>query len=193
MVNVILICRFSLYKNNSLYSLSSDINRLNQYYKGIKRVYKALITKGYDPTLLMDYLRMRAQLEENQFPDFHASIWDMFPDDNDELNRYHDRIEFLYNEFSLCKALKDEISGSWSSSIYLQKPGTTESYNLQDVYYHCKNSGISVEGVIGNAATTSGLICFIAVAAASLPLNLSLILILLHLLPSFLLHQMGIL
>ena len=33
------------------------------------------------------------------------------------------------------------------------------------------------EGVIGKAATTSGLICFIAVAAASFPLKRSLILI----------------
>src|SRR5699024_10585228 len=41
-----------------------------------------------------------------------------------------------------------------------------------------KYCGISVDGVIGNAATTSGFICFIAKAVASFPLNLSLILIL---------------
>ena len=40
-----------------------------------------------------------------------------------------------------------------------------------------KYCGISVDGVIGKAATTSGFICFIAVAAASLPLKRSLILI----------------
>ena len=50
-----------------------------------------------------------------------------------------------------------------------------------------KYCGISVDGVIGNAATTSGFICFIAVAAASFPLNLSLILINLHPPLSFLL------
>lgn len=155
---VVEIINNMLDKNYSLYSLSSDINRLNQYYKGIKRVYKALITKGYDPTLLMDYLRMRAQLEENQFPDFHTSIWDMFPDNNDELNRYHDRIEFLYNEFSLCRELKDAISGSWSSLTYFSKPGTTESYNLQDIYYHCKNSEISVEEVLNLIRTSNKIV-----------------------------------
>ena len=43
---------------------------------------------------------------------------------------------------------------------------------LTNVEKYC---GISVDGVIGNAATTSGFICFIAVAAASLPLKRSLI------------------
>ena len=51
-----------------------------------------------------------------------------------------------------------------------------------------KYCGISVDGVIGNAATTSGLICFIAIAVASFPLNLSLILIIQHPPLSFLLH-----
>ena len=45
-----------------------------------------------------------------------------------------------------------------------------------------KYCGISVEGVIGNAATTSGLICFIAIAEASLPLKRSRIPILISLL-----------
>ena len=43
---------------------------------------------------------------------------------------------------------------------------------LTNVEKYC---GISVDGVIGNAATTSGFICFIAIAAASLPLKRSLI------------------
>jgi hypothetical protein len=38
-----------------------------------------------------------------------------------------------------------------------------------------KYMGISVDGVIGNAPTTSGFICLIAVAAASFPDSLSLI------------------
>ena len=46
---------------------------------------------------------------------------------------------------------------------------------LTNVEKYC---GISVDGVIGKAATTSGLICLIATAEASFPLKRSLILIL---------------
>jgi hypothetical protein len=52
--------------------------------------------------------------------------------------------------------------------------------------YDEKYWGTSVDGVIGNAATTSGFICFMAIATASLPLNLSLIAILFASLLAFL-------
>ena len=48
---------------------------------------------------------------------------------------------------------------------------------LPSATYWAKYWGISVEGVIGNMANTSGLIWRMAVAMASLPLSLSLILI----------------
>ena len=48
---------------------------------------------------------------------------------------------------------------------------------LPSATYCAKYWGISVEGVMGNIANTSGLICLIAVAMASLPESLSLILI----------------
>ena len=50
--------------------------------------------------------------------------------------------------------------------------GTNSVSTSPFAIYDAKYCGISVEGVIGNAPITSGLICFIAYATASLPLNL---------------------
>ena len=52
---------------------------------------------------------------------------------------------------------------------------TNSVSTLPSAMYLEKYCGISVDGVIGNAPITSGLICFIAYATASLPLILSLI------------------
>lgn len=84
--------------HSEFYYIGNRVSQLYSYYGSYKRVYKALCEKSYDPSTLEDYLRMRQQLEQSQFPDYKASVWDMFPDDNEDLTRYHNRIMFLYEE-----------------------------------------------------------------------------------------------
>ncbi len=106
--------------NSDFYYIGNHVSQLYNYYGSYKRVYKALCEKSYDPSTLEDYLRMRQQLEQSQFPDYKASVWDIFPDDNEDLTRYHNRIMFLYEE----KQNLDSISsyyrfGESKSDLYL--------------------------------------------------------------------------
>lgn len=130
-------------KGEEYYSISNNIDNLNGYYKGMQRVYKAMVTKEYDCTLLQDYLRMRKQLDEAHFPDFKLSIWDMFPDDNEDLRRYHDRIMFLYNECEACKTLASNLTYGGARTIL--NPATHNPYTPQELYLYGKSHGIFIE------------------------------------------------
>ena len=112
----------------SLYSTGNDINNLYGYYKSYKRVHKAIFEKHYSLEVLQDYLRMREHLEDEKFPEYKASIWDMFPDDNEELLRYHDRIMLLEQE---CNNLRD---------LHSKLPNN--SYTKAQLYSKLKEAGI---------------------------------------------------
>lgn len=129
-------------KGEEYYSIYKNIDDLNSYYHGMQRVYKAVVTKGYDCALLLDYLRMRNRLAEAQFPDFKLSIWDMFPDDNEDLRRYHDRIMFLHSEQQACEVLSNKLSYGGRTIL---NPETGGTYTPQQLYLYCKERGISVE------------------------------------------------
>ena len=81
-----------------------DINDLLAYYGSFKRVHKVVCEKEYNIRTLKDYLQMRNKLKVDEFPDYKESVWDMFPDDDTDLVRYHDRIMLLVSEN---KALND--------------------------------------------------------------------------------------
>lgn len=98
------IAKDFLKRNDYTYGIGNDVNNLLQNYGNYKRVYKAVCERDYSIEILKDYLQMRKRLEDEQFPEYKASIWDMFPDNNEELQRYHDRIILLDQE---CSALKD--------------------------------------------------------------------------------------
>ena len=105
------------------------------YYRSFQRVHKALVIKQYDSSVLADYFRMRQQLEQGNCPDYKASIWDMFPDDNADLVRYHDRIMFMYNEYQACNTVLNAIRQRPMST----NPETGITYTLPELYLFFKN------------------------------------------------------
>lgn len=121
----------------SSYSIHNKVNSISEFLGyNMQKVYKALVVKKYDPTLFEDYLRMRKNLEDAHFVDFKPSIWDIFPDDNDDLQRYHDRIMFLNSEYSFAKELYEYLRP-------VKNPVTQTRYTINEVYLHCKEHSIS--------------------------------------------------
>ena len=114
--------------DHSLYGIGNTINNLYDFYGSYKRVYKAIFEKHYDLEVLQDYLRMRQHLASEEFPEYKASIWDVFPDDNEELLRYHDRIMLLNQE---CNSLRD---------LYTHLPNN--NYTKAQIYFKLKEAGI---------------------------------------------------
>lgn len=127
---IIEVIKKRLAVSDNEYSIGNEINSLQTYYGSIKRVYKAVCQKTYDLNTLIDYLRMRQQLKQDQFPDFHESIWDLFPDDQEELQRYHDRIMFLSEENAAAKEAYTVIR--YDEDIHNFVPSANDLYKLLD-------------------------------------------------------------
>ena len=125
---------------NDSWSLRHNIDELFKYYGSYRKVHKALIVKKYTTSTLIDYLRMRNYVEEHQFPDYKASIWEDFPDDNEELRRYHDRIMFLYSQANASSAVVCTLSGC----LHFKDPNTGLPFSEQTLYLYCKEKGISI-------------------------------------------------
>lgn len=121
-------------RGDATYSIANSINSLFQFYGTMPRVYKALVTRQYDAVLCHDYLNMRRILIEGQCPDFKVSIWDWFPDDNDDLRRSHDRIMFIYNEFQAAKDLR-------------QRDVFSSNMTTNDIYLYCKDHHVPATSI----------------------------------------------
>ena len=134
---VVDIIKKGLEDNDNYYRLSNDFNQLITYYGLVKRVHKALCQKTYDNSTLIDYLRMREQLIHDHFPDFKESIWDLFPDDQQDLQRYHDRILFMYNENNM---VKDMTSGWGTGDTWIKN--CMKINNSAELYLYLKERGI---------------------------------------------------
>ena len=123
------IAKHFLERNTYTYGIGNSVNELYAYYGSYKRVYKAVCERSYDVEILKDYLRMRKRLEDAKFPEYKASIWDMFPDDNTELQRYHDRIMILDQECSAAEDARSRLS-------------CLSDYTCGQVYMKLKEAGV---------------------------------------------------
>ena len=124
----------------SSWEVSNAINQLFEYYHSYHKVYKALVLKKYQVSTLTDYLRMRKYVADHKFPDYKASIWEDFPDDNEELIRYHDRILFLYSQAEACNSTVRNLK----SCVNFVDPATGQTFNETTFYLYCKEREISV-------------------------------------------------
>lgn len=126
-----------LAEGESSYWIGNKIERLYDAYGSLQRVYKAIIVKKYNTDLIQDYLNMRKQMIG--FPDFKESIWDIFPDDNDDLLRSHNRIQFLVDIKNMYDNVMDSIS-----YLFARTRTDSESAAIRSLYLYVKEHNLNI-------------------------------------------------
>lgn len=130
---VVEVIKVMLTSNEHSYWIANKIERLYELYGSFQRVYKAIVVKKYDTELLQDYLNMRIQLRN--FPDFKESIWDIFPTDNEDLQRSHTRITFLNNLKVMYEGVVQDL---------INMPLEPHISTVPDLYAYTKEHGLEI-------------------------------------------------